>query len=124
MQEVSKVVNLDWINHKACSLLQNIYVITDLFITNNHFLEMIRKIIFTNYFSEFIRKIAIKFRFRKTLQKKCFQSVPVPGRLTVWITVGQRPTALAVGAVGRCLNIFALIYLSPFSPKGRRPDID
>ena len=31
-----------------------------------------------------------------------------------WITVGQGPTALAVGAGGGCLDIFALIY--PFSP--------
>ena len=26
--------------------------------------------------------------------------LPVPGRPTIWITVGQGPTALAVGAVG------------------------
>ena len=38
----------------------------------------------------------------------------VPGRPTIWITVGQGPTALAVGAGGRCLDIFTLIY--PFSP--------
>ena len=30
-----------------------------------------------------------------------------------WITVGQGPTALAVGAGGGCLDIFTLIY--PFS---------
>ena len=40
--------------------------------------------------------------------------LPVPGRPTVWITVGQGPTALAVGAGGGCLDIFALIC--PFSP--------
>ena len=40
--------------------------------------------------------------------------LPVPGRPTIWITVGQGPTALAVGAGGGCLDIFALIY--PFSP--------
>ena len=40
--------------------------------------------------------------------------LPVPGRPTVWITVGQGPTALAVGAGGGCLDIFTLIY--PFSP--------
>ena len=40
--------------------------------------------------------------------------LPVPGRPTIWITVGQGPTALAVGAGGGCLNIFTLIY--PFSP--------
>ena len=27
-----------------------------------------------------------------------------------WITVGQGPTALAVGAGGGCLDIFTLIY--------------
>ena len=38
----------------------------------------------------------------------------VPGRPTIWITVGQGPTALAIGAGGGCLDIFTLIY--PFSP--------
>ena len=33
--------------------------------------------------------------------------------LLVWLKVGQGPTALAVGAVGGCLDIFTLIY--PFS---------
>ena len=40
--------------------------------------------------------------------------LPVPGRPTILITVGQGPTALAVGAGGFCLDIFTLIY--PFSP--------
>ena len=40
--------------------------------------------------------------------------LPVPGRPTIWITVGQGPTALAVGAGGGCLDISTLIY--PFSP--------
>ena len=40
--------------------------------------------------------------------------LPVPGRPTIWITVGQGLTALAVGAGGGCLDIFAL--LCPFSP--------
>ena len=39
--------------------------------------------------------------------------LPVPGRPTILITVGQGPTALAVGAGGGCLDIFTLIY--PFS---------
>ena len=34
---------------------------------------------------------------------------PVQGRPTIWITVGQGPTVLAVGAGGGCLNIFTLI---------------
>ena len=44
--------------------------------------------------------------------------LPVPGRPTIWITVGQGPTALAVGAGGGCFDIITLIYpflsLSPF----------
>ena len=34
--------------------------------------------------------------------------------LTIWITVGQAPTALTVGAGGGGLDIFSLIY--PFFP--------
>ena len=41
--------------------------------------------------------------------------LPVPGRPTIWITVGQGPTTLAVGAGGGCLDIFTLIY--PFFPR-------
>ena len=41
-------------------------------------------------------------------------TLSVPGRPTVWITVGERHTALAVGAGGGCLDIFTLLY--PFSP--------
>ena len=40
--------------------------------------------------------------------------LPVPGRPTIWITVGQGPIALAVGAGGGCLDIFTLVY--PFFP--------
>ena len=43
--------------------------------------------------------------------------LPVPGRPTIWITVGQGPTALTVCAGGDCLDIFILIYsFSPLSP--------
>ena len=53
--------------------------------------------------------------------------LPVPGRPTFWIIIGQGPIALAVGAGGGCLDIFTLLY--PFSLlflplSGRRPDID
>ena len=40
--------------------------------------------------------------------------LPVPGHPTIWITVGQGPTALVVGACGGCLDIFTLIYPFPF----------
>ena len=52
--------------------------------------------------------------------------LPVPGHPTMWITVGQGPTALTVGAGGGCLtfllsSILSLLFLPLF---GRRPDID
>ena len=40
--------------------------------------------------------------------------LPVPGRPTILIAVGQGPIALAVGAGGGGLDIFTLIY--PFFP--------
>ena len=40
--------------------------------------------------------------------------LPVSGRPTIGIIVGQGPIALAVGAGGGCLDIFTL--LRPFSP--------
>ena len=51
-------------------------------------------------------------------------NLPVPGRPTIWITVGQGPTALAVGAGGGCLDILlssilSLLFLPLF---GRRRD--
>ena len=45
---------------------------------------------------------------------KVLGKLPVPGRPTIWITVGQGPTALAVCAGGSCLDNFTLIY--PFFP--------
>ena len=43
--------------------------------------------------------------------------LPVPGRLTIWITVGQGPTALAVGAGWGLFGHFYshLSFLSSFS---------
>ena len=40
--------------------------------------------------------------------------LPVPGRPTIWITVGQGPTAFTVGAGGGCLDNFTFLY--PFPP--------
>ena len=33
--------------------------------------------------------------------------LPVPGRPTIWIIVGQGPTAFAIGAGGGCVDIFS-----------------
>ena len=43
--------------------------------------------------------------------------LPVPGRPTIWITVGQGPTALVVGAVGVVWTfLLSSILFSPHSP--------
>ena len=52
--------------------------------------------------------------------------LPVSGRPTIWISVGQRPTALAVGAGGvvwtfLLSSVLSLVFLPLF---GRRPEID
>ena len=39
--------------------------------------------------------------------------LPVPGRPTIWIIVGQGPTVLAICVVGGCLDIFTLLYHFP-----------
>ena len=62
---------------------------------------------------------------QKTLHKNAgwsggamvLSKLPVPGRPTILITVGQGPIALAVGAGGGGLDIFTLVYpffSSPF----------
>ena len=49
--------------------------------------------------------------------------LPVPGRPTVWMIVGQGPTALVVGADGGCLDIFTshLSFLSSSLSLGDGP---
>ena len=52
--------------------------------------------------------------------------LPVPGRPTIWMKVGQGPIALAVGSGGGCWtfllsSILSLLFLPLF---GRQLDID
>ena len=42
--------------------------------------------------------------------------LPVPGRHTIWMILGQGPIALTVGAGGGSLDIFILYLSSPLSP--------
>ena len=42
--------------------------------------------------------------------RRCWVNFQCRGVLLIWITVGQGPTTLAVGAGGGCLDIFTLIY--------------
>ena len=58
------------------------------------------------------------FRFRGWLGgAMVLGKLPVPGRPTIWMIVGQGPTALAVGVGGVCLDIFYshLSFLSSVS---------
>ena len=52
--------------------------------------------------------------------------LPVPGRPTIWMIVRQEPFALAICAVGGCLDIlhspFSSLLFLPLS--WSRPDID
>ena len=52
--------------------------------------------------------------------------LPVPGRPTIWIIVGQGPTALAVGVGGGLFgHFYSPLFLPLFLPLSwRRPDID
>ena len=52
--------------------------------------------------------------------------LPVPGRPTIWMTVGQGPIVLAVGAGGVVWTFLLSSILSLLSLplSGRRPDID
>ena len=47
---------------------------------------------------------------------KVLDKLPVPGRPTIWMIVGQGPIALAEDAGGGCLDIFTLRYPFPLSP--------
>ena len=52
--------------------------------------------------------------------------LPLPGRPTIWMVVGQGPTALAVGAgvVVWTILFSSIIFLLFLPLSGRRPDID
>ena len=52
--------------------------------------------------------------------------LPVPGRPTIWVIVGQGPIVLAVGAGwGLSGRFFSPLFFLLFLPlSGRRPDID
>ena len=61
--------------------------------------------------------ITIKTKKSVTFFAMVLGKLPVPGRPTIWMIVGQGPIALAVGAGGGCLDIFTLLYpISPLSP--------
>ena len=69
----------------------------------------------TRFWSFLSSVIALQMRMLMHLVEldiRCLIWIPVPGRPTIWIIVGQGPIALAVGTGGGCLDIFTL--LCPF----------
>ena len=80
---------------------------------------------FLSSFSLSLRDGSIK---TKILTQRAVNPKQPTNQPTVFITVGQGPTALAVGAGRGCLDIFTLIYFfSPLSPplwETARSDID
>ena len=52
--------------------------------------------------------------------------LPVPGRPTIWMIVGQGPIVLAVGTGGvvRTFLLSSILPLLVLPLSGRRPDID
>ena len=83
-----------------------------------------KKATFGKDYSHCLQHIYIMLHVRTITQYKgrsggamVLGKLPVPGRPTIWITVGQGPTALAVGAGGGCFGHFysPLSFLSSFS---------
>ena len=74
IKEKSKVANRDWVDHQACSLLQYINVIANLFTMGNCFNELRWKIIRAINLLQFIHQVTIQFRFRKSLAQERFMS--------------------------------------------------
>ena len=76
----------------------------------------LRSVLFVSYFRHlYLRSIEKYVVF--LVCAMLLGELPVPGPPTIWMIVGQGPTALAVGAGGGCLDILFLIYLySPLSP--------
>ena len=65
--------------------------------------------------SEILKTTNAKYPFTMGWSGGAMVLGKVPGRPTIWITVGQGSTALVVGAGGGGLDIFTLIYPFLFS---------
>ena len=70
IKEESKVANPDWVDLQACSLLQYINVIANLFIMGNYFNELRWKFIRANNLLQFIHQVTIQTFFESMCGKK------------------------------------------------------
>ena len=90
----------------------------------------------SDIFASLLSNLSNSYKKRVGPSSKCYRGwsggamvlgkLPVLGRPTIWMIVGQEPIALAVVAGGGCLefllsSVLSLLFL-PLS--GRRPDID
>ena len=74
IKEESKVADRDWVDHQACSLLQYINVIANLFKMGIYFNELCWKIIRANNLIQFIHQVTIESRFQKSMAQERFKS--------------------------------------------------
>ena len=65
-------------------------------------------------FSLFRQKKTTNFHVGGRVVQTCWVNIQCRSVLLIWITVGQGPIALAVGAGGGCLDIFSLVYYFSF----------
>ena len=56
----------------------------------------------------------IKVKGGGRVVRRCWVNFKCQGVLLTWLTVGQGPIVLSVGAGGGCLDIFSLIYQFSF----------
>ena len=66
IKEESKVANHDWVDHRACTLLQYINIRANLFIMGNYLNKLHWKIMRANNLPQFIHQSTIEFRFLKS----------------------------------------------------------
>ena len=71
IKEESKVATCAWVDHQACSLLQYINVIANLFIMG-HYLKLRWIFIRANNLLQFIHQVPIELRFRNCLAQDLF----------------------------------------------------
>ena len=73
IKEKRKVINHNCVNSHACTLSQNIHIVTYHFVASDNLFKLYQKLSFAGNLPEFIDQVTIKFRFEQTFLQKCFQ---------------------------------------------------
>ena len=61
-EEGSKVINCDWVNYLTVSLSHYVYIISNTFVTYEHFSKLIRESALLIISFEFIDQVTINFK--------------------------------------------------------------